>query len=182
MTIEIISIILSSTLSLIAIIISIISINKQTKSQNINSTIALFDKRFDIYNFVIELWYIVGYFEGGQDLKPNTKHTYQEIISFINHIDLSDEMKEKIKIAYIKSNKYSSMTKCLFSGKVEEYLNKLISSFTTYINGIYHKKSIDQQREEQAYQQIINLYETENIDMDKLRQFIDLSDIKRLDI
>lgn len=182
MAIEIINIILSSILSLIAIIISIVSINKQTKSQNINSTIALFDKRFDIYNFVIELWYIVGYFEGAQDLKQDTKHTYKKIISLINHIDLSNEIKDEIKTAYITSNKYSSMTKCLFSGEIEEYLNKLISSFTIYINGIYHKKSIDPQREEQAYNQIINLYKTEDIDIDKLRQFIDLSDIKRLDI
>lgn len=182
MMIQIINIISSSILSLIAIIISIISINKQTKSQNINSTIALFDKRFDIYNFVIELWYIVGYFEGGQDLKQTPKHTYQEIISLINHIELSSEIRDKIKTAYIKSNKYSSMTKCLFSGEIEEYLTKLISSFSIYINGIYHNKSIDPQREEHAYKQIIKLHETENIDIDKLRQFIDLSDIKRLDI
>ena len=82
MIVEIISIVLSSLTAIIAIIISIISINKQTTSQNINATIQLFDKRFEIYLFTIELWYIIGYFEGGLDSSTKNKHTFAEILSY----------------------------------------------------------------------------------------------------
>ena len=109
MVVEIISIILSSVLSLIAVAVSIISINKQTKSQNINATIQLFDKRFEIYNFMIDAWYIVGYFEGGLDKEKIQKHYYSEIISFVNHVDLTPDIISRIQTAYINCNKYKRM-------------------------------------------------------------------------
>ena len=182
MVVEIISIVLSSLLSLIAVIISIISIKKQTKSQNINSTIALFDKRFEIYNFVLDIWYIVGYFEGSQDANKKKKHYYQEIISLVKLNGLDEDMFRKVKYAYQNSNKYLRMQSCLFSGKVSDYLEKLLSNFSTYIHGIYHGLSIGKDIEEPAYNELLKLHKTEEIDMEELRQYIDLSDIKRLDI
>ena len=182
MIVEIISIILSSLLSLIAVIISIISIKKQTKSQNINSNIALFDKRFEIYNFVLDIWYIVGYFEGSLDSIRKKKHYYQEIIALVNKNGLNGDIAKKVDNAYKNSKKYLRMQPCLFSGSVSDYLEKVLSNFTTYIHGIYHRLSIGKDIEEPAYTELTNLYETEEIDMKELRKYIDLSDIKRLDI
>ena len=179
---EIISIILSSILSLIAVVISIISIKKQTKSQNINASIQLFDKRFEIYNFVLDIWYIVGYFEGCLDANKKKKHYYKEIISLINVIDLDDDIANKVKYAYQNCNKYLRMQDCLFSGPVSDYLDKLLSNFSTYIHGIYHGLSFGKNFEEYAYSELLKLHQTEEIDTNELRQYIDLSDIKRLDI
>lgn len=181
MIVEIISIILSSLLSLIAVIISIISIKKQTQSQNINSTIALFDKRFEIYNFVLDIWYIVGYFEGGLDSNKQ-KHYYKEIIALIKNIKLSGDIEKKVEHAYKNSKKYLRMQSCLFSGKISDYLENLLLNFSTYIYGIYHAISIGADLEEPAYNELLKLYKTEEIDMEELRHYIDLSDVKRLDI
>ena len=169
-------------LSLIAVSVSIISIKKQTKSQNINASIQLFDKRFEIYNFIVDLWYIVGYFEGCQDIYINTKKSYKNVIKYIKENNLTKDISKKVEYAYLNSKKYLRMHPCLFSGKVSHYLEKLLSNFTIYIYGIYHKTSLDKNLEEQAYQELFNLYETEDIDMKELRKYIDLSDIKRLDI
>ena len=182
MVVEIISIILSSVLSTIAVVVSIISINKQTKSQNINATIQLFDKRFEIYNFMIDAWYIVGYFEGGLDKAKIQKHCYAEIISFVNHVDLTPDIISRIQTAYINCNKYERMQELLFSGQVANYLDKFLSNFSTYISGIYHKRIVDKKTTEKAYIEIIKLHKTQNLDMEELMKFINLSDIKRLDI
>jgi len=182
MIVEILSIILSSVLSLIAVIISIISINKQTKSQNINASIQLFDKRFEIYNFVLDLWYIIGYFEASQDIRKKKKHNYKQIIDFVRNVNLTKDISNKIKLAYQNADRYLRMQSCLFSGKVGNYLQKLLSSFYFYIYGIYHKVSLDKTREELAYKEIFDLYKTEDIDMKELKQYVGLSDIKRLDI
>ena len=99
MIIQIISIILSSILSLIAVGVSIISIKKQTRSQNINASIQLFDKRFEIYNFIVDLWYIVGYFEGCQDLYKNTKKSYKNVIKYIKENNLTKDISKKIEYA-----------------------------------------------------------------------------------
>ncbi len=182
MAVQIVSIVLSSLTAIIAIIISIISIDKQTKSQNINATIQLFDKRFEIYLFTIELWYIIGYFEGGLDNSSKNKHTYAEILSYTRKVNLNNDIRNKIDIAYEKSQKYKVLHKCLFEGSAEEYLERLISAFSTYITGIYYGKSIDSENEEKNYQTILKLIKSKDFDMQNLRQYIDLSDIKRLDI
>ena len=182
MIVEILSVILSSVLSTIAVVVSIISINKQTKSQNINATIQLFDKRFEIYNFMTDAWYIVGYFEGGLDGAKIQKHCYAKIISLINHVNLTPDIINRIQIAYINCNKYKRMQKLLFSGQVANYLDKFLSNFSIYISGIYHKRIVDKKTTEKAYSEIIKLHKTQNLDMEELMKFINLSDIKRLDI
>ncbi len=179
---NILAIILPSVLSSIAIIVSIITIKKQITSQNINSTIALFDKRFEIYNYVYNAWYIIGYFESILDNLFNTsKHNYKELI-IVNKIDYSHDMLNRINIAYSCSSKYENMEKLLFSNKTRYYLGKFLSAFSIYINGIYHKSSIDKDLCESSYLQIMELLDTKDFDMEELRQFLDLSDIKRLDI
>lgn len=182
MAAEIISIILSSSLSLIAVIISIISIKKQTKSQNIEASIQLFDKRFEIYNFVLDLWYIVGYFEGFQDIKSKKNHYYNELVTLIKKTDLKNDIANNVEYAYLNSKKFERMQSCLFSGKISEYLKKLLSNFSIYIHGIYHRCSLGNDISETAYKEILKLHETEDIDMEELQQYIDLSDIKRIDI
>ena len=54
--------------------------------------------------------------------------------------------------------------------------------FSTYISGIYHKKVVNKETTEKAYSEIIKLHKTQNLDMEELMKFINLSDIKRLDI
>ena len=48
-----------------------------------------------------------------------------------------------------------------------------------YITGIYYGKSIDSENEEKNYQTILKLIKSKDFDMQNLRQYIDLSDIKR---
>lgn len=180
MVLSIISIVLSSLLSLIAIIISVIAIKKQTRSQDVNANIQLFDKRFEIYKYVYDMWFIVGYFEGGLD-KAKSKHTYAEIMSLLKYIDLTEEIQDKINKAYSDSQKFEYMYELLFSGKSKEYLEKTLPLFTIYINGIYHKKCVDVQSGNQAYNKLFKIFKEENYGMFDLHQYLDLSDVKRLD-
>lgn len=182
MSIEIISIILSSLTAIIAIVISIISIKQQTKSQNINATIQLFDKRFEIYLFTIELWYIIGYFEGGLDSCTKNEHTFAEILSYTKNVNLNNDISNKINTAYEKSQKYKILHRCLFDGPTEQYLEILISAFSTYITAIHNGRSIDSKNEEKDYKTILTLIKSKDFDMQNLKQYINLSDIKRLDI
>lgn len=182
MVVEIISIVLSSLLSLIAVIISIISIKKQTNSQNINSTIALFDKRFEIYNFVIEAWFVVGYFDGALNFLTNKKHYFKDILKIVNNTNISKDVDSKIKKLYINSKRFEDMQELLFSGDISEYLQTFLSNFSTYIDRIYKKESLDKDEEESAYQELMLLLETKELDMKELKKFLDLSDVKRLDV
>jgi len=74
------------------------------------------------------------------------------------------------------------MQECLFAGKVQDYLKNLLSAFSIYINGVYHKASIDKEFENKAYKKLFNLYKKQSIDMKELKDYINLSDIKRLDV
>ncbi len=184
MVVEIISIVLSSVLSLIAVAVSIISINKQTKSQNINATIQLFDKRFEIYNFMTDAWYIVGFFEGfkkGLNINDNN-NTYNTIIQLVKKCKLSQDILNRIELANANSKRYQYMQGLLFSGKVRDYLGKFLSNFSIYINGIYFKRITDKEKTEKAYCEIMKLHKTQKLDMEELMKFINLSDVKRLDI
>ena len=177
---NIISIVLSSTLSLIAVVISVIAIKKQTKSQNINANIQLFDKRYQIHQYVYDMWVVVGYFESLLD-NANYKHTYVNIIKLLQSAELSNEIKEKINNAYENSEKYEMMSGLLFSGRSAEYLKEILPLFTIYINGIHHKYCLFEKISNDAYKQIFAIYKTENFGMNDLNQFLDLSDVKRLD-
>ncbi len=178
---DIISIILSSILAVVAIFISISSLNRQTKSQKQNATIQLFDKRFEIYLFVVELWQIVGYFCGDINLDENKTYSYKEVLALSKSIKINENMQNKINFAYCNSNKYYYMQKCLFEGNVQKYLDDILSSFTIYITGIYFKNSMDKEFEQPAYDKIISLYKTKTFDLEELRQYIYLADIKRND-
>ncbi|MBE7074799.1 MAG: hypothetical protein E7376_02335 [Clostridiales bacterium] len=181
MVVEIVSIVLSCLTSVVAIVVSIVSIRQQTKSQNINASIQLFDKRFEIYKFTCDLWYIVGYLEAGLNIN-NKKHNFSEIIELVNEIEFTSEFKNRIENAYVNSRKYEIMQECLFAGKVQDYLKNLLSAFSIYINGVYHKASIDKEFENKAYKKLFNLYKKQSIDMKELKDYINLSDIKRLDV
>lgn len=169
--IQVISIVCSSVIAVVAVIVSIISIKRQTKSQMIDANIQLFDKRFEIYLFTIDLWYIIGYLEAGLDILRK-KRTYKNILKSVNKLKFSEEVLKKIEKAYQNSHKYEIMQKCLFSGSVSDYLNQLLSNFTIYINGIYHKNSVFEEYEETAYQNLLELYRTQEIDTEELRKFI----------
>ncbi len=72
------------------------------------------------------------------------------------------------------------MQSCLFSGSVSEYLWELLDAFEIYITGIYFKKSISEDLEERAYERILNLIDSKDFDMEELKSFISLSDMKRM--
>lgn len=182
MVVEIVSIVLSSLLSLIAVIISVVSIKKQTRSQNINSNIQLFDKRFQIYNFVNEAWFVVGYFDGALNFFGNKKHKFEDIMKLVKTTNLVKDIEPKINKLYANSKYYENMQELLFSGKPSEYLNSFLSAFSIYIDRIYSKESLDNNEEETAYQKLIRLLDSKDFDMEELRKFLDLSDIKRLDV
>lgn len=182
MILEIVSIILSSLLSLIAVTVSIVSIKRQIKSQNINSTISLFDKRFEIYNFVNEAWFVIGYFNGALNFFTNKSYHFKDILKIVKSTSLSKDIDANIKKLYINSKKFENMQELLFSGGISEYLNTFLSNFSIYINCIYKKESLDKKDEENAYQELMDLLETKELDMKELKKFLSLSDIKRLDI
>ena len=97
-------------------------------------------------------------------------------------VNLNDDIRNKIDIAYEKSQKYKILHKCLFEGSTEQYLENLISAFSTYITAIHYGRSINSKNEEKDYKTILNLIKTKDFDLQNLKQYIDLSDIKRLDI
>lgn len=177
MELQMISIILSSITAIIAIIISIISINKQTKSQNINATIQLFDKRFEIYNYVLDMWFVIGYFDGKMKAL-NLPYKYENIIKLSKLTDPIIE--DKINDCYTKCEKFAHLYKPLFSGKSFEYLKRVLPLFKEYIKGVYHKQ-IFKNDSEIVYQEIKEILKMKNFGMDDLQNFIDLSDVKRLD-
>ena len=177
--VEIVGIILNSVLSTIAVVVSIVAINRQRQSQNINANIQLFDKRFEIYNFVLDIWYIVGYFEGALDANKMT-HKYSNIIEIVKRKKLEGDIAKRVEYAYINAKKYLRMQECLFEGKISEYLDELLSNFETYIFGIHLGMSIGADVEELAYQNLLNLRKTEKLDVEEMRQYLDLSDVKRL--
>lgn len=179
MIVEIVGIILNSVLSTIAVVVSIVAINRQRQSQNINANIQLFDKRFEIYNFVLDIWYIVGYFEGALDANKMT-HKYSNIIEIVKRKKLEGDIARRVECAYLNAKKFLRLQGCLFDGKISEYLWKLLSNFETYIFGINNKISIGSDVEEPAYKNLLKLYKTEEIDMETMRQYLDLSDVKRL--
>lgn len=179
MLLQIISIVLSSVLSFVAVIISIISIRRQTRSQNISAAIELFDKRFEIYNFVIDAWFIIGYFEGGLDLMKTKKRKYNKIMEFCNQVELSEDMNNRIKEAYQNCDKFLRVQKLLFVGEVSDYLEKFLSAFSVYINGIYHKRPLEETLAEETYKRILEMIDNEAIDMRALKEYVDLSDVKR---
>ena len=182
MSLEILSIVLSSVLSLIAVIVSIVSIRRQTHSQNVTAAIQLFDKRFEIYNFVIDAWFIIGYFEGGLDLKNGENHYYNQIVEFCGQVELSQDIRNRIKVAYENVDRFKRMQSLLFSGDVSDYLKKFLSAFSIYISGIHHKRTLEKNLAEETYRCILEMYDTEEIDMKQLKEFIDLSDVKRIDV
>ena len=175
MVLEIVSIVVS----LAAVVVAVISINKQRQSQNINATIQLFDKRFEIYNFVLDIWFIVGYFEGAL-VANKKKHKYCNIIEIVKNKGLKGDIAKRVEYAYINAKKYLRMQECLFEGKISEYLYELLSNFETYIFGIHLGMSIGADVEEPAYQNLLNLRKTEKLDVEEMRQYLDLSDVKRL--
>ena len=179
--IQLLSIISSSIIAIVAVIVSIISIKRQTKSQMIDANIQLFDKRFEIYLFTIDLWYIFGYFEAALDIK-RSKRNYETILSIVNETKLSQEITSKIEYAFKNIHKYEVMQKCLFSEKISKYLKNLLLCFSFYISGIYNKKCADLKLFNHAYKDIKKLLETQDIDMEELKKFICLNDIMRKDL
>ena len=179
--IQLVSIICSSIIAIVAVVVSIISIKRQTKSQMIDANIQLFDKRFEIYLFAIDLWYIFGYFESCLDLKK-CKHNYKNILSIVNEKEPSKEVFSKIHFAFKNIHKYEVMQKCLFSEKISKYLEELLINFSFYISGIYNKKCAYLRAYEHAYRDVRKMLATQDIDMAELKKFICLNDIMRNDL
>lgn len=81
----------------------------------------------------------------------------------------------------IQKNLFVYKIVCLME-KISDYLECLLSNFSNYIYGIYHKIIIDEQVSEKSYHNLLKPQKTEMLDVEELRKYIDLSDIKRLDM
>lgn len=177
MALEILSIVLSTLVSLIAIIVSFIAIKKQTQMETISANIQLFDKRFDIFFFTIDMWYVVGYFEG--IFSEKEVHTFQSILDYVNTHDLPQNVEQKIIQGHELCFKYEIMVKSLFDGRICDILINELNLFDNYIKPIANKAKMSSVTLEENYKNLLINRNESRFGIEEINNYLRLSDIKR---
>ena len=165
-------------LSVIAILISIISIRQQTKSQDTNACIQLYDKRFEIFLYILELWYIVGFFEGAI-VKNKKEKKYQSVLDINLGLRPEYDISKRIEVSHNNAFKFKAMYKSLYSGNVGLYIGELLSAYYKFIVGIYERDKIATSEQEKAYAKLMELKDTQDSGIEEINDYLMLSDVKR---
>lgn len=125
---------------------------------------------------------MVGYLEGVLCFAGVKKHSFDDVLRVVDNSDFPCDMRGKIEELYNNSKIFNDMQDLLFSGAVSDYLKEFLANFAVYIDRVFRKCSLDSQEEGRAYKALLRLAKTKDFDLNEIKKFLDLSDIKRADI
>ena len=183
---ELVSIIINSSLSLIAIVISILTIIKQTNEQKVQNTIQLYDRRINVFSYFMDIYTFSGYLAGyyGFDKDKPFNEVYEKVKFAIENKKLDDEIYQKIINMRYEADKMRYLTQTLFEKELSDFICKLILDFSNYV--LVLELVLDKKREftKNNYNTFRNLYVTVRSGIvdgfnEKINKYISLVDIKR---
>jgi len=186
MGLEIVSIIISSCVSVLAITVSIISLNRQTRAQNLQSTIELYDRRIKIYCLLLDIVKMVGYTNGHAGLKKDEPNpSAAELFEFIKRVPLPDDVSEKIANLVDDGEHLGIQARGLFKKELGDYIVEVIRCFRKYagtLKGLKRNYKIKIEDEENFKHLYSLIKDKERVGViSEINAYIDLSDIKRVD-
>ena len=183
---ELASIIINSCLSVIAIVISIITIIRQTKEQKLQNTIQLYDKRSNIFCYLMDVYKMSGYLAGlyGLDDKKPFEEPYEKVKVAIHTRKIDRDIYEKILDMRDDADKMSNLTMGLFEKELSSLMCTLMrdfSNFVAVIKKIRGGNTLFSQDHYKVFQRLYKTVITYKVDgfNEKINKYISLVDIKR---
>ena len=182
---ELASIIINSCLSVIAIVISIITIIRQTKEQKLQNTIQLYDRRINVYCYFMDIYKMSGYLAGFYGFKE--KDTFSESFAVVKEAlenkKLDSDIYNKILNMHYESDKMRYLTTTLFEKELSIFMCSLMKSFSDYVFIIRLIREKNRKFTEKNYDVFVNLYlrfkaAAESF-KERINKYISLVDVKR---
>ena len=181
--VSIISLILDFVLALIAIIVSIVSIKRQTKEQELSNTIQLFEKRLNIYIYLENIFRFSGIIFAKLNIfTPNT--TFEQFKNNVRKNKLSEYDLSSVEELLDEQNIIKNQALALFEPKLSKYIIETIELFDDFFNVILELSNSNKQATNLHYLVYKSLIERihdkeEGGIVSKINDYIILYDIKR---
>ena len=186
MWVEVFGIILNSILSLIAIIVSVIAIKKQTQEQKLQNTIQLFDKRIQIYTYLTEIFGMSGVVRMHLHLPSIEQNvSFKQFKKGVEQNWINDEQLKILTTMTNMAGTMSTQATALFEKDLAKYIEETIDLFVDFVDVLVDFNCCDKPINKEGYNTFLKLYQhikdnKKGEIINKINAYLNLTDIKRV--